>query len=77
MHSVNPAHSYPLLPFIKGGSSTYSKLMEMGVGGGGLKTFARKGGSRQNGGGCLEMEDCHIILRFFLRFLMMEHKKNP
>ena len=38
--------------------------------------FARKEGSRQDGEICLEMEDCHIILRFFWRFLMMHRKKN-
>ena len=41
----------PLPPTIrKSGSSTYPKLMEIGVGWGCLKLFARKGGGRQNGG---------------------------
>ena len=31
MYSVNPPHSYPH-SFIKGGSSTYAKLIEMGRG---------------------------------------------
>ena len=38
--------------------------------------FAIKEGSRQDGEVCLEMEDCHIILRVFWRFLMMHRKKN-
>ena len=43
--SSNPSPSAP--PLIKGGGSTFSKLMK---GGAGLKVFTRKRGVRQNGG---------------------------
>ena len=69
IHSVNPSCSYPRphpTPFIKGGSSTYPTLMEMG--GGGLRIFATKRGlktkSRWRGGGgglSLEMEVPYYI----------------
>ena len=57
---------------------TFSKLMEMGGGGGGgLKIFARKGGVRQNGEGLSRNGGgCHIILRFFWRFVMIQHRKR-
>ena len=71
IHSVNPSCSYPRphpTPFIKGGSSTYPTLMEMGGGGEGLRIFATKRGlktkSRWRGGGgglSLEMEVPYYI----------------
>ena len=70
IHSVNPSCSYPRpppTPFIKGRSSTYPTLMEMG-GGEGLRIFATKRGlktkSRWRGGGgglSLEMEVPYYI----------------
>ena len=63
-----------------GGGSNYvktsilRKLMKMG-----LNIFARKGLERwvrQNGGICLEMVGCHIVLVFFWRFLMIQHRKK-
>ena len=69
IHSVNPSCSDPRphpTPFIKGGSSTYPTLMEMG--GEGLRIFATKRGlktkSRWRGGGgglSLEMEVPYYI----------------
>ena len=47
--------------------STFSKFIENREGGG-LKNFAREGG----GGGGLPGK----VLRFFWRFLMMQHRKN-
>ena len=61
IHSVNPSCSYPRphpTPFIKGRSSTYPTLMEMGVGGGRVREFLlQKGGLRQNQGGEEEVGD--------------------
>ena len=52
------------IPFIIEGGSTFSKLMEIG----GL--FCQKSRDvRQNGG-------CHIILRFFWGFVMMQHAEK-
>ena len=49
-------------------------------GGGNLKIFARKREGvliKQNGEGALSQNgDCHIILRFFLRFLVMQLRKK-
>ena len=49
IHSVNPSCSYPRphpTSFIKGGSSTYPTLMEMGGGGGGgAENFCAKKGA--------------------------------
>ena len=54
--------------------STFSKFIENREGGG-LKNFAREGGG--GGGG---KEKCGglpgKVLRFFWRFLMMQHRKN-
>ena len=52
----------------KVGGSTFAKLMEMGR----LKIFARKVGGKVKWGPCLEMGSCHIMLRCFWRFLMMQ-----
>ena len=41
------------------------------------KYLIEKRALRQNEGLCLKMEGCHIILRSFLRFLMMQHRKKP
>ena len=42
--------------------------------------FGRKGEVKKKwgvgGGLCLEMEGCHVILRFLWRFLMMQHRKK-
>ena len=46
---------------------SFSKLMEME---GGSENFCWKRD------GCLEMGGCHITLRFFWRFLMMQHRKK-
>ena len=44
---------------------------------GGLKIFARKGGwVRQNGGLSRNCERFYIVLRFFWRFFMMQHRKK-
>ena len=40
------------------------------------KYLVEKRALRQNEGLCREMEGCHIILRSFLRFLMMQHRKK-
>ena len=67
---VSNHSSDPTPPLHKGEVS----FLKIDGNGGGLKIFARKGGGGQNGGGgCLEMGGCHIILRFFRRFLMMQH----
>ena len=50
----------PPHPFHKGGGVNFFKIN--GNGGEGLKMLARKEGVRQNGGVCLEMGGCHIIL---------------
>ena len=54
---------------------TFSKLIEMRRGGGGLKIFTRKGALGQHGAINLEIGGCHIILKFFWRFLIMQHRK--
>ena len=58
-----------------------SKIIGLGrLGRGGLKIFARKGGGGVGKakwrGGFVPKGGCHIILRFFLRFLVMQHRKT-
>ena len=52
---------------VRGGGLNFFKVDENGRR---SEIFARKGGIRQNGEG-----GYHIILRFFWRFLMMQHEK--
>ena len=42
----------------------------------GAENFYKKIGLRQNGRCSLEMGGCHIILRFFWRFLVMQYRKK-
>ena len=67
-----PTTQFEPPPLRKRGGLRFSKFMKMGRGG--LNIFAEKEGQGKNGGVCLEMGYCRIILRFFRGFLMTQHR---